>query len=81
MLCFKDNLLCVPGFAFEKVCSHRMHNTSTFHPLQQASPWHDTGSSTLIAEGQSLKDGGLVLAKIAPAHSTSSLCLHREAHM
>ncbi|KAI6159530.1 STKc type histidine kinase [Pisolithus thermaeus] len=63
-LCFRDNILSVPGFAFEK-----------------ASPWNDTGSSTLIAEGRSLKDGALVLAKIAPAHSASSVCLQREAHI
>ncbi|KIJ68769.1 hypothetical protein HYDPIDRAFT_37202 [Hydnomerulius pinastri MD-312] len=63
-LYFKDNILSVPGYTFEK-----------------ASLWHDTGSSTLVTEGSSLKDGGLVLAKIAPAHSTSSTCLEREAHI
>lgn len=63
-LCFRDNVLSVPGFAFEKAC-----------------PWNDTGSSTLIAEGRGLKDGALVLAKIAPAHSSSSICLQREAHI
>ncbi|KAI5991480.1 STKc type histidine kinase [Pisolithus albus] len=63
-LCFRDNILSVPGFEFEKAC-----------------PWNDTGSSTLIAEGRSLKDGALVLAKIAPAHSASSICLQREAHI
>ncbi|KAI6153278.1 STKc type histidine kinase [Pisolithus tinctorius] len=63
-LYFKDNILSVPGYAFEK-----------------AYPWNDTGSSTLIAEGRSLKDGALVLAKMAPAHSASSICLQREAHI
>ncbi|KAI6045151.1 STKc type histidine kinase [Pisolithus marmoratus] len=63
-LYFKDSILSVAGYAFEKAC-----------------PWNDTGSSTLIAEGRSLKDGALVLAKIAPAHSSSSICLQREAHI
>lgn len=36
---------------------------------------------TLLAEGNSLKDGSNVLAKIAPAHSNGSVCLEREAHM
>ncbi|KAG1716796.1 hypothetical protein ID866_394 [Astraeus odoratus] len=51
------------------------------YTFEKACPWHDTGSSTLIAEGRNLKDGALVLAKIAPAHSTSSLFLQREAHI
>ncbi|KAF9243774.1 STKc type histidine kinase [Melanogaster broomeanus] len=63
-LYFKDNILSVPGYTFQKACL-----------------WHDTGSSTLVAEGSSLKDGALVLAKIAPAHSSSSICLEREAHI
>ncbi|KAL4069355.1 STKc type histidine kinase, partial [Scleroderma citrinum] len=63
-LSFKENILYVPGYSFDKAC-----------------PWHDTGSSTLIAEGRSLRDGALVLAKIAPAHSASSLCLQHEAHI
>lgn len=36
---------------------------------------------TSIAEGNSLKDGSNVLAKIAPAQSNGSLYLEREAHM
>ena len=47
----------------------------------QAVPWQDTGSMTILAEGNSLKDGSSVLAKIAPAQSNGSMCLEREAHM
>jgi len=47
----------------------------------QAVRWQDTGSMTVIAEGNSLKDGSNVLAKIAPAQSNGSLYLEREAHM
>ena len=47
----------------------------------QAVPWEDTGSQTLLAEGTSLKDGSNVLAKIAPATGSGSICLEREAHM
>ncbi|KAJ2919335.1 hypothetical protein MD484_g1075, partial [Candolleomyces efflorescens] len=36
---------------------------------------------TLLAEGNSLKDGSNVLAKIAPAQSNGSMCLEREAHI
>jgi hypothetical protein len=36
---------------------------------------------TDLAEGNSLKDGSNVLAKIAPAQSNASMCLEREAHM
>jgi len=36
---------------------------------------------TILAEGNSLKDGSNVLAKIAPAQSNGSMCLEREAHM
>jgi len=36
---------------------------------------------TILAEGNSLKDGLRVLAKIAPAQSNASMCLEREAHM
>jgi hypothetical protein len=36
---------------------------------------------TLLAEGNSLKDGSTVLAKIAPSQSNGSMCLEREAHM
>ncbi|KAJ3802608.1 hypothetical protein GGU11DRAFT_813370 [Lentinula aff. detonsa] len=43
--------------------------------------WQDTGSMTLLAEGSSLKDGSLTLAKICPAHSNASMCLEREAHI
>lgn len=50
-------------------------------PTVQAAPWHDTGGMTILAEGNSLKDGSNVLAKIAPAQSNASMCLEREAHM
>ena len=63
-LYFKDGVLSVPGYTFERAVS-----------------WHDTGSMTLLAEGNSLKDGSNVLAKIAPAQSNGSMCLEREAHM
>lgn len=36
---------------------------------------------TMLAEGNSLKDGSNVLAKIAPGQSNGSMCLEREAHM
>lgn len=36
---------------------------------------------TLLAEGNNLKDGSNVLAKIAPAQSNGSMYLEREAHM
>ncbi|KAF6766466.1 dual-domain HisK/Mak2 protein kinase [Ephemerocybe angulata] len=51
------------------------------YTLEKAVPWHDTGSMTLLAEGNSLKDGSNVLAKIAPAQSNGSMCLEREAHI
>ncbi|TFK57700.1 histidine kinase [Heliocybe sulcata] len=63
-LYFRDGILSVPGYTFEK-----------------AVPWADTGSLTLLAEGNSLKDGSAVLAKIAPAHTNGSMCLEREAHI
>ncbi|EJD55247.1 hypothetical protein AURDEDRAFT_140870 [Auricularia subglabra TFB-10046 SS5] len=47
----------------------------------KVSPWRDTGSATLLAEGTNLKDGSRVLAKIAYAHSNGSLCLEREMHV
>ncbi|KAG8832255.1 hypothetical protein FRC17_001652, partial [Serendipita sp. 399] len=43
-----------------------------------AKRWNDTGSSTLLATGYALKSGSQVLAKIAPAHSNSAICLGRE---
>ncbi|KAJ3575904.1 hypothetical protein NP233_g779 [Leucocoprinus birnbaumii] len=61
---FKDNVLSIPGYTFEK-----------------AFPWRDTGGMTILAEGNSLKDGSNVLAKIAPAQSNGSMCLEREAHV
>ncbi|KAF9454975.1 dual-domain HisK/Mak2 protein kinase [Macrolepiota fuliginosa MF-IS2] len=61
---FKDNILSIPGYTFEK-----------------ATPWLDTGGMTILAEGNSLKDGSNVLAKIAPAQSNASMCLEREAHI
>ncbi|KAF8167825.1 hypothetical protein B0H34DRAFT_645007 [Crassisporium funariophilum] len=63
-LYFRDGVLSIPGYTFEK-----------------AVPWQDTGSMTILAEGNSLKDGSNVLAKIAPAQSNGSMCLEREAHI
>ncbi|KAF4623556.1 hypothetical protein D9613_002054 [Agrocybe pediades] len=63
-LYFRDGILSIPGYTFEK-----------------AIPWQDTGSMTILAEGNSLKDGSNVLAKIAPAQSNGSMCLEREAHI
>ncbi|PPQ63721.1 hypothetical protein CVT24_004301 [Panaeolus cyanescens] len=63
-LYFRDGILFIPGYTFEK-----------------AFPWKDTGSMTVLAEGNSLKDGSSVLAKIAPAQSNGSMCLEREAHI
>ncbi|KAF9473185.1 hypothetical protein BDN70DRAFT_997771 [Pholiota conissans] len=63
-LYFRDGILSIPGYTFEK-----------------ALPWQDTGSMTILAEGNSLKDGSNVLAKIAPAQSNGSMCLEREAHI
>ncbi|KAF8973859.1 dual-domain HisK/Mak2 protein kinase [Flammula alnicola] len=63
-LYFRDGVLSIPGYTFEK-----------------AAPWQDTGSMTILAEGNSLKDGSNVLAKIAPAQSNGSMCLEREAHI
>jgi hypothetical protein len=45
---------------------------------KQAKRWNDTGSSTSLATGFNLKTGSHVLAKIAPAHSNSAICLGRE---
>ncbi|KAI0028278.1 histidine kinase [Vararia minispora EC-137] len=63
-LYFRDGILSIPGYAFEK-----------------ATRWEDTGSSTMLCEGNSLKDGSLVLAKIAPAHTNAAVMLDREAHI
>ncbi|KAF9015434.1 dual-domain HisK/Mak2 protein kinase [Cyathus striatus] len=63
-LYFKDGILSIPGYTFEKATS-----------------WQDTGSMTVLAEGNSLKDGSNVIAKIAPAQSNGSMCLEREAHV
>ncbi|KAF7340087.1 Histidine kinase [Mycena venus] len=51
------------------------------YTFEKARPWHDTGSMTLLAEGNSLKDESNVLAKIAPTQSNGSMCLEREAHI
>ncbi|KAF8665081.1 hypothetical protein AX16_000549 [Volvariella volvacea WC 439] len=51
------------------------------YTFEKAQAWQDTGSMTLLAEGNSLKDGSNVLAKIAPAQSNGSMCLEREAHI
>lgn len=63
-LYFRDGILSIPGYTFEK-----------------AVPWQDTGSMTILAEGNSLKDGSNILAKIAPSQSNGSMCLEREAHI
>jgi hypothetical protein len=47
----------------------------------KAIPWADTGSMTLLVEGNSLKDGSSVLAKVAQSHSNGSMFIEREAHM
>ncbi|KAG6893288.1 hypothetical protein C0992_010581 [Termitomyces sp. T32_za158] len=51
------------------------------YTFELAHRWHDTGSLTLLAEGNSLKDGSNVLAKIAPVATNGSQCLEREAHV
>ncbi|TFK76709.1 dual-domain HisK/Mak2 protein kinase [Pluteus cervinus] len=51
------------------------------YTFEKAHPWQDTGSMTMLAEGNSLKDSSNVLAKIAPAQSNGSMCLEREAHI
>ncbi|KZT06226.1 histidine kinase [Laetiporus sulphureus 93-53] len=72
-LYFRDGILSVPGYTFEKA--------SPFSHHSEATPWEDTGSMTMLAEGTSLKDGSSVLAKIVPAHSNASMLLEREAHI
>ncbi len=81
-LYFKDSILSVPGYVFEKVCTtHALTYSPISHVQEKATPWEDTGSLTQLAEGSSLKDGSNVIAKIAPAHTNASVCLQREAHM
>ncbi len=81
-LYFRDSILSVPGYVFEKVCTaYTLTVSSVSHVQEKAIPWEDTGSSTQLAEGSSLKDGSNVIAKIAPAHTNASVCLQREAHM
>lgn len=80
-LYYKDGVLSIPGYTFEKVPLPRFLLALRCNLLPQAVPWHDTGSLTLLAEGNSLKDGSNILAKIAPAQSNGSMCLEREAHM
>jgi hypothetical protein len=79
---FRDSILSVPGYVFEKVRLPRivMYAVKS-HVEKKAIPWEDTGSLTQLAEGSSLKDGSNVIAKIAPAHTNASVCLQREAHM
>lgn len=48
------------------------------YKFSKAKRWNDIGSSTLLATGFDLKSGSHVLAKIAPAHSNSAICLGRE---
>ena len=80
---FRDSILSVPGYVFEKVRFQLivMYVVQSHVKKKKAIPWEDTGSLTLLAEGSSLKDGSNVLAKIAPAHTNASVCLQREAHM
>ncbi|SRR5258708_34054717 len=80
-LYYKDGVLLIPGYTFEKVRSIVFAPSIPFMLFPQAVRWQDTGSMTVIAEGNSLKDGSNVLAKIAPAQSNGSLYLEREAHM
>jgi hypothetical protein len=82
-LYFRDGVLSVPGYTFEKVWRvwYAYELKFLIHPILEAQPWHDTGSMTLLAEGSSLKDESNVLAKIAPTQSNGSMCLEREAHM
>ncbi|KAG5350224.1 hypothetical protein C0989_012043 [Termitomyces sp. Mn162] len=51
------------------------------YTFESAHRWRDTGSLTLLAEGNSLKDGSDVLAKIAPLATNGSQCLEKEAHV
>jgi hypothetical protein len=81
-LYFRDSILSVPGYVFEKVGLPRIvMYTAKSHVRKKAIPWEDTGSLTQLAEGSSLKDGSNVIAKIAPSHTNASVCLQREAHM
>lgn len=92
-LYFRDGILSVPGYTFEKVSTAvlprvpraellilRCMSVYSVH-ANQAVPWEDTGSMTLLSEGTNLQDGTSVLAKIVPAHSNASMLLEREAHM
>jgi len=79
---FRDSILSVPGYVFEKVrLSRIVMYAMKSHIKKKAMLWEDTGSLTQLAEGSSLKDGSNVIAKIAPAHTNASVCLQREAHM
>jgi hypothetical protein len=78
---FRDSILSVPGYVFEKVRLPRIVMYAVTHVNKKAIIWEDTGSLTQLAEGSSLKDGSNVIAKIAPAHTNASVCLQREAHM
>lgn len=90
-LYFRDGCLSVPGYHFEPVRFYlttalfrnlrRVWDILLITLLYQASPWQDTGSQTLLAEGRSLRDQTPVLAKIAPAAHNGSICLEREAHL
>ncbi|PVF96145.1 hypothetical protein CPB86DRAFT_523058 [Serendipita vermifera] len=48
------------------------------YKFNEAKRWDDTGSSTMLATGFNLKTSSHVLAKIAPSHSNSAICLGRE---
>ncbi|KAH8120504.1 dual-domain HisK/Mak2 protein kinase [Phellopilus nigrolimitatus] len=49
--------------------------------FETSTAWDDTGSQTILSVGTDLKDGSDVLAKIAPATGSGSICLEREAHI
>lgn len=74
--------LCPDTCSKRFACHGSLCIQSSLSPCEKkAIPWEDTGSSTQLAEGNSLKDGSSVIAKIAPAHTNASVCLQREAHM
>ncbi|KAJ6569666.1 dual-domain HisK/Mak2 protein kinase [Mycena capillaripes] len=80
-LYFRDGVLSVPGYTFEKVRGALLERAQLGLTSLEARKWQDTGSMTLLAEGSSLKDESNVLAKIAPTQSNGSMCLEREAHI
>ncbi|KAG9055946.1 hypothetical protein FS842_000718 [Serendipita sp. 407] len=70
-----------PNQPFSQITNLSFKNNQLSVPgykFNEAKQWNDTGSSTLLATGFALKTGSQVLAKIAPAHSNSAICLGRE---